>query len=179
MRTIQHPQWYAIRTRSRFEKVVRDQLTGRGIECLLPLCKRMSQWKDRRKMIEWPLFSGYCFGRFGLDQRMHVLQAPGVVQVIGSAHAPEPIPAQEIAAIRCLMESGRDYETYPYHLKEGMIVSVIRGPLQGLRGRFMRRATTCRLIIAVNLIQQAAAVEIAAEDIVLSENQTSLTCPVA
>lgn len=179
MLTVQHPQWYAIRTRSRFEKVVRDQLTGRGIECLLPLCKRMSQWKDRRKQIEWPLFPGYCFGRFGLEQRMHVLQAPGVVQIIGSAHAAEPIPSQEIAALQRLMQSGHDYETYPYHLKEGMIVTVICGPLQGLHGRFVRRATTCRLIIAVNLIQQAAAVEIAAEDVVLAEDQTSLTCPAA
>jgi transcription antitermination factor NusG len=139
----------------------------------------MSQWKDRRKMIEWPLFSGYCFGRFGIEQRMHVLQAPGVVQIIGSAHAAEPIPAQEIAALQRLMQSGHNYETYPYHLQEGMIVTVIGGPLQGLRGRFVRRTTTCRFIIAVNLIQQAAAVEIAAEHVVVAEDQTTLTCPVA
>ena len=179
MLTIQPLQWYAVRTRSRFEKVVRDQLTGRGIECLLPLCKRMSQWKDRKKIIEWPLFSGYCFGRFGLDQRMHVLQAPGVVQIIGSAHAAEPIPGHEIAAIQRLTQSGHDYEACPYDLKEGMIVTVIRGPLEGLHGRFVRRATTCRLIIAVNLIQQAAAVDIAAEEVVLVEDQTSFTCPSA
>ena len=179
MLTIQQPQWYAVRTRSRFEKIVRDQLTGRGIESLLPLCKRMSQWKDRKKQIEWPLFPGYCFGRFGLEQRMHVLQAPGVVQIIGSANAAEPIPAHEIAAIQRLAHSGHNYETFPYHLKEGTIVTVIRGPLQGLCGMFVRRAASCRLIIAVNLIQQAAAVEIAAENVVLAEDQTSLTCPVA
>ena len=44
-------QWYAIRTRSRCEKVVRDQLTGRGIEPLLPLRRHMSQWKDRRNSL--------------------------------------------------------------------------------------------------------------------------------
>src|SRR5919112_3565515 len=103
MLTIQAPQWYAIRTRSRFEKIVRDQLTGRGVECLLPLCTRMSQWKDRRKVIEWPLFSGYCFGRFGGDQHRQVLQAPGVVQIIGSAQVAEPIPPEEIASLRRLM----------------------------------------------------------------------------
>jgi len=32
-----------------------DQLVGRGIDCLLPLCIRMSQWKDRKKGIAWPL----------------------------------------------------------------------------------------------------------------------------
>lgn len=174
MLNIQPPQWYAIRTRSRFEKVVRDQLMGRGIDCLLPLCTRMSQWKDRRKQVEWPLFSGYCFGRFGSEQRMQVLQAPGVVQIIGSARVAEPIPADEIAAIQRLMQSGRSYETYPYHLEEGMMVTVTRGPLQGLHGRFVRRTGACRLVIAVNLIQQAAAVEIAAEDVVLAEDQAGL-----
>ena len=177
MLNLQHPQWYAIRTRSRFEKVVRDQLISRGIECLLPVCIRTSQWKDRRKQIEWPLFSGYCFGRLGLEQRRQVLQAPGVVQIIGSAHVPEPIPAHEIAAILRLMQSGSSYETYPYHLQEGMMVTVIRGPLQGLHGRFVRSASTCRLILAVNLIHQAAAVEIAAEDVALAEDQSRLTCP--
>lgn len=170
----QVPQWYAIRTRSRFEKVVRDQLVGRGIECLLPLYKRMSQWKDRKKQIEWPLFSGYCFGRFSLDERMPILQAPGVVQIIGSTRTAEAIPAHEIVAIQRMMASQRRYETYPYDLTEGMGVIVIRGPLQGLKGRFVRNTTSCRLIITVNLIQQAAAVEMAAEDVVLAEDQTSL-----
>jgi transcription antitermination factor NusG len=177
MLNIHCPHWYAIRTRSRFEKVVRDQLISRGIDCLLPVCTRMSQWKDRRKRIEWPLFSGYCFGRFGLEQRMQVLQAPGVVQIIGSAHVAEPIPADEIVAIQRLMQSGSSYDTYPYHLQEGMMVTVIRGPLRGLQGRFVRSTSACRLILAVNLIQQAAAVDIAAEDVALSEDQSRLPCP--
>lgn len=177
MLNLQHPQWYAIRTRSRFEKVVRDQLVSREIECLLPVCIRTSQWKDRRKQIEWPLFSCYCFGRFGLEQRRQVLQAPGVVQIIGSAHVAEPIPTHEIAAIQRLMQSGSSYETYPYHLQEGMIVTVIRGPLQGLHGRFVRSAAGGRLVLAVNLIQQAASIDIAAEDVALAEGQTGLPSP--
>lgn len=77
MPTLQPPQWYAIQTRSRYEKVFRDQLINAGIDYLLPVCTRMSQRKDRRKQIEWPLFSGYCFGRFALEQQMQVLQASG------------------------------------------------------------------------------------------------------
>src|SRR3982751_6685128 len=148
MLTIQDPQWYAMRSRSRFEKIVRDQLTVRSVECLLPLCKRVSQWKDRRKQIEWPLFSGYCFGRFGGDQHRQILQAPGVVQIIGSAHTAESIPPEEIAAIQRLMESGSSYETYPYSLEEGMMVTGIRGPLRVCMasscGRRVYRASSLR-----------------------------------
>lgn len=45
-------RWYALRTKSRHEKLVRDQLDKRGIEPLLPTVKRLSQWKDRKKEIE-------------------------------------------------------------------------------------------------------------------------------
>jgi transcription antitermination factor NusG len=162
-------QWYAIRTRSRCEKVVRDQLTGRGIEPLLPLRRHMSQWKDRRKLLELPLFSGYCFGRFVSDQRMSVLQTPGVIQIIGSATWAEPIPDEEMRALQRLMQFGEICETYPYDFLEGAMITVLRGPLQGLQGRFVRRMNRCRLIIAVNLIQQAAAVDIAAEDVAPAE----------
>ncbi len=41
--------WYALRTRSRRWKVVRDQLATRGVEPFLPLVTRWRRWKDRRK----------------------------------------------------------------------------------------------------------------------------------
>jgi transcription antitermination factor NusG len=179
MTNTQGLQWYAIRTRSRFEKVVRDQLVGRGVEPLLPLCKRISQWKDRKKLIEWPLFPGYCFGRFTLDQRFHVLQVPGVVQIIGSGTYAEPIPDDEIAAIQRVMQYGGRYESHPYHLEVGTVVQVVRGPLEGIQGRFLRSANACRLIIAVNLIQQAAAVEIDVDDVALAANLVTPLMPTA
>jgi hypothetical protein len=75
------------------------------------------------------------------------------------------------------MQSGSSYEIYPYHLQEGMMVTVIRGPLQGLHGRFVRSAAGGRLVLAVNLIQQAASIDIAAADVALAEDQTRLACP--
>ena len=68
------PRWYALRTRSRHEKIVRDQLASQGIEPLLPTVKRLSQWKDRKKEIEVPLFSGYCFVRFAVDHKLPLLK---------------------------------------------------------------------------------------------------------
>jgi transcription antitermination factor NusG len=69
MSQIDSLHWYALRTKSRHEKVVRDQLDKQGIEPLLPTVKRLSQWKDRKKEIEVPLFSGYCFVRFAQQDK--------------------------------------------------------------------------------------------------------------
>ena len=157
--------WYAIRTRSRHEKQVRDRFVTLGIEPLLPTVIRLNQWKDRKKEIESPLFPGYCFGRFSWQDRLSVLKVAGVVDIIGNGSRPEPIPEQEIEGIRVLITSALRYDAHPY-LQEGMPVEVIRGPLEGVRGILLRKDKRHRLVISVHLIQQAAAVEIDAKDVV-------------
>lgn len=152
-------RWYALRTRSRHEKVVRDQLSTQGIEPLLPTVKRLSQWKDRKKEIEVPLFSGYCFVRFASEQKLPVLKTVGVVDLVGGGQQPEPIPDEEIVALQTLMASVLPYDPHPY-LHEGMMVEVVRGPLQGVKGILLRKGKSHRLIMGVKLIQQGVAVDI-------------------
>lgn len=158
-------RWYAVRTRSRHEKLVRDRLAGLGVEHLLPTVMRLSQWKDRKKEIEAPLFSGYCFARFGWPDRLAVQTVSGVVGLVGGGQRPEPIPDEEIDALKLLMASELPYDAHPY-LREGMMVEVRRGPLEGVRGILLRKAKRHRLVISIHLIQQAAAVEIDDSEVV-------------
>ena len=158
------PHWYAVRTRSRHEKVVRDQLAARSLEPFLPLWTRWSRWKDRRKQIATPLFPGYCFARFQLAEKLLVLKTPGVVWIIGGNGTIEPVSAEEIEAIRTLVDGPLRYDPCPF-LAEGMEVEVVRGPLMGVRGRLLRKDRGARLVIAVTLIRQAASVEIDAADV--------------
>jgi transcription antitermination factor NusG len=157
--------WYALRTKSRHEKLVRDQLDKQGIQPLLPTVKRLSQWKDRKKEIEVPLFSGYCFVRFSQQEKTPIQKIAGVVEIVGSGSRPESIPEQEIDALRRLMTCVLPYDPHPY-LHEGMQVEVVRGPLQGVQGILLRKEKKHRLVIGVQVIQQAAAVEIDANDVV-------------
>ena len=157
-------RWYAVRTKSRHEKLVRDRLFGQGIEQFLPTIKRLSQWKDRKKEIEVPLFSGYCFARFAMEDRLSVRKTYGVANIVGNGHGPEPIPDEEIDGIRLLIRSKLVYDAHPY-LQQGAPVEVIRGPLQGVRGVLLRKASRYRLVLAIHLIQHAAAVEIDSSDV--------------
>jgi len=63
------------------------------------------------------------------------------------------------------MTSVLPYDPHPY-LHEGMMVEVIQGPLQGVRGIFLRKEKHHRLVLGVRLIQQAAVVEIDVADVV-------------
>lgn len=157
--------WYAIRTRSRHEKVVHDRLTLKGIEVFLPFYARWSRWKDRRKQIEWPLFPGYCFVRVPEGARLLVLEVSGVTGFVGMNGRPEAVPAGEIETLRRLVSSHYRYDPYPF-LAEGMEVEVVRGPLAGVRGRLVRKDNAERLVLSVTLIQQGAALHVHPADIV-------------
>ena len=157
--------WYAVRTRSRHEKRVRQQLDGHlGIEVFLPLWERWSRWKDRRKKVQFPLFPGYCFARFQDADRLRVRKTFGVVDLVGVRGQAEPIPEAEIEAIRRLVESNLRYDPHPF-LTEGAEVEVLRGPLMGVRGHLLRKDRTSRLVLSVTLIHQSAVVDIDAADV--------------
>ncbi len=159
------PLWYVVRTRSRHEKIVRDQLVGREVETFLPVVERWSRWKDRRKKVAFPLFPGYCFARFPLVERLRILSAVGVADLIGTGGRPEAVPDAEIEAIQLLARTTLQYDPHPF-LAEGMEVEVVRGPLAGVRGKLLRKDRVTRLVLAVTLIRQAAVVEIHPADVV-------------
>ena len=156
--------WYVLRTKSRHEKIVRERLVREGVETLLPTMKRLSRWKDRKKEIEVPLFPGYCFLRFTIQEKLLALKISGVVGVVGSGSRPEPIPDEEIEALKTLMTSVLPYDPHPY-LHEGMTVEVIGGPFKGVRGILLRKEKTHQLVLGVRLIQQAVAVAIDIGDV--------------
>lgn len=169
--SIEQPHWYAIQTRSRHEKVVRDQLAAKGITHLLPLWRKRSAWKDRIKVIEVPLFGGYLFGYFALRDRIAVLETVGVARLVGIGGRPVPVPDEQIAAVQTMVEQRLPYDPHPY-LVEGMRVRIKRGILVGAEGILVAKKQKHRLVISVDLIQQAVAVDIDSVDVEPLDSRT-------
>jgi len=160
------PQWFAIWTRSRHEKLVRDQLEKKSdVDVFLPTIGKWSRWKDRKKKIDWPLFPGYVFARFVADERVGILKVDGVVQIISNNGMLSAIPDEEIDSIRTLVESELAYDPVPL-IKEGDMVKVTSGPLKGVIGRLItKKGVQARLVLSVDLIGQAVSVEVDAADV--------------
>jgi transcription termination/antitermination protein NusG len=158
--------WFALWTRSRHEKIVRDQLAKKSdVDVFLPTIGKWSRWKDRKKKIEWPLFPGYVFAKFVPDERIGVLKVDGVVQIISNNGILSPIPDEEIDSIRVLVESELAYDPVPL-MKEGDMVKVVHGPLKGVVGRLVtKKGVQARLVLSVDLIGQAVSVEVDAADV--------------
>ena len=158
-------EWFAIWTRSRHEQVVRDQLARKNVDAFLPTMPRWSRWKDRKKKIDWPLFPGYCFARFDLDDVLPILKCVGVVNIVSFDGKPAAIPESELDSIRILVGSELQYDPCPM-IHEGMMVEVTHGAMRGVIGRLMRKdALKARLVLSVNLIGQAVSVEVDAADV--------------
>lgn len=157
--------WFAVRTRSRHEKRVFEQLEEKNIEAFLPTVIRWSRWRDRRKQIEWPLFPGYCFVRVKGDEWLPVLKCVGVVDIVSFSSTPAPIPDAEIEAIRQLILSKLQFDPHPF-LEEGDRVEVTAGPLRGVTGRLVKKGTNARLVLAIELLGRAVSVQVDSADVV-------------
>jgi transcription antitermination factor NusG len=151
--------WYALYTRHQHEKTVAQILTHKGFETLLPLYPLASRWKDRTKLLFLPLFPCYVFLNGGLERRLDIMTTPGVYALVSNGAQPAAIPAAEIDAIRRAIESGSHLEPHPL-LKQGDWVRVKCGPLEGIEGILVRKKNLCRLVLSVEMLGKAAAVEI-------------------
>jgi transcription antitermination factor NusG len=151
--------WFALAVRPRHEKAVARALRARQLEEFLPLSHERRVWSDRLKAVEFPLFAGYVFCRFGYPDRLVVLSTPGVNSIVGEASGNAHIRDEEITAIRGIVESGLPLRECPY-LTPGQPVRVEHGPLAGIDGTILRtKGVTC-VVVSVEILQRSVAVEI-------------------
>lgn len=153
--------WYAIRTRSRHEKVVAQHLKTQGMETFLPLMKRNHKWTDRTKEVELPVFAGYSFVRmiFSSPDRLRVLQTHGVVGFVGMKNVGLPIPDSQIQDIRTVLNSDLPFEESPF-LRVGQRVRIRGGALDGVEGILSAQDQDQSLVVSVELIQRSLSVRI-------------------
>lgn len=156
-------RWYAVHTRSRHEKAVAEQLCLRQLECFVPLREVLSQWKDRRKLVQFPVFPGYVFVRTRIeDSRLEIVKVKSVVRVLGFNGKPAPIPEEQIEAVRELVYSRLPFDPHP-EILAGDRVRITRGPLRGMVGILVEKKNRYRFVLNIDLIQQAISCEVDAD----------------
>jgi transcription antitermination factor NusG len=151
--------WFALRVKSRSEKVVATIARNKGFEEFLPLYQSRRRWSDRFKSVELPLFPGYVFCRLNPEFRLPLLTIPGVLGFIGIGRVPAPIEDAEITAIQTAIGAGLLAEPYPF-LEVGQRVRVAEGPLTGLEGLLVEVRKQQRIAVSVSLLKRSVAVEI-------------------
>ena len=155
--------WFALLTRSNFEKTVSDSIARKKIDVFLPKTRKKSRRKDRSLMIDVPLFPGYVFVRSGLDNpsQLTILKTTGAVRLLGNQSGPVPVPAAQIESLKILTSASLDLITgASIRLKKGDPVMILEGPLAGVKGEFSRYKGQGRVAIKIDVLGQYAGVEV-------------------
>jgi len=161
-------QWYVLHTKSRHEQIVFNGLEGKGIETFLPKTYRRSIRKDRRVVLNVPLFPGYLFLKTTLIPEAHlwVLKTVGAVKLVGNQLGPVPVPETVIESLKIMTAAQTETDILiGTRFKKGDPVVVIRGPFAGIEGIFARYKGTDRIIVQIDALGQFAAVEVTIEDV--------------
>jgi len=151
--------WYAIYVKHQHEKKAADHLARKGFEILLPIYRSVRRWKDRNKTVFLPLFPCYLFVRMELSRKIDVLRTPGVFWLVESGGCACPIPECDIEAINRIIHSQAQIAPHPF-LKNGQRVRVRHGSLEGVEGILARFKNQHRVVITVEPLQKAFAVEV-------------------
>ncbi|MCX7863278.1 MAG: UpxY family transcription antiterminator [Bacteroidales bacterium] len=132
-------KWHVLYTRSRFEKKVYTLLIEKGIETYLPLQKTIRQWKDRKKMVEEPLFRSYCFVKVNAKDYQLPLTIEGVVKYVWFDGKPATIHEHEIEFLKKACNSKYKIDVVEsQNFVVGQKVRVDRGMFTGYEGEIVK-----------------------------------------
>ena len=154
-------RWYAVQTRARHEKRIESELNSKGISAYAPTMREVHRWSDRNKLVDVPLFSCYVFVRALLQPalRLEILKTTGVFRFVETQGVPASIPDTEIESIQRVILQGLPL-TSCGALHVGEKVRIRGGSLDGVEGVLSAVRGENRLVISVDLIQQAVSVTI-------------------
>jgi transcription antitermination factor NusG len=151
--------WFALYTKHQHEKKASDVLAKKGFEVFLPVYRSIRRWKDRTKVVSLPVFPCYLFIHTGLDRKFEILKTPGVFSVVESGGKGCAIPGADIDAVRRITEGPARFAPHVY-LKKGDRVRVKSGPFSGIEGILLRSKSDFRVVLNVDVLRKAIAVEV-------------------
>jgi transcription antitermination factor NusG len=151
-------RWFALQVRTRWESSTAVLLSGKGYQSLLPTYQKKC-WNGGRREVSAPLFPGYVFCQFDVQNRLPILVTPGVIAVVSRGRVPIPVDDTEIASIQTIASSGFQAEPWPY-LELGQRIRIEGSGLKGLEGILINFKGNHRIVVSVSLLRRSVALEI-------------------
>jgi transcriptional antiterminator NusG len=159
-------RWFAVWTRNQCEAKVAALLERKNVEVFLPRIQQASRRRDRRVLLDRPLFPGYVFPRFTPSREAYlaVVSTDGVARILGDRwdqlHA---VPEEQIEAVRRVVAADPGARAVPW-IRVGDRVRITAGALENLEG-FVQgwRAGRARFVVSIDLLQRSVAVEVPCE----------------
>jgi transcription antitermination factor NusG len=156
--------WIAVQTRILHEKKAAEHLALHGYVCFVPL-----QYKKEYKTVpapkhdngrsSIPLFPGYLFCRYKLQNNFPIVRAPGVIRLLCYGDTPAAIPENEVEFLQRVALSGLWTEPYQF-FQSGQKVRINSGPCRGVEGYIVEvtKNDMCRIAVKVSVVEKSVLV---------------------
>jgi transcriptional antiterminator RfaH len=153
--------WYVIQTKPKKEEEATSYLSTKGVEIFSPLMEAFNTRNAKVTKELKPLFPGYIFGKFDLEQNYPLVRwGRGVKCVLGFGGYPTSISEQVVEIIKERTDT-QGVVRVKQGFKPNDVVRIKAGPLKDLIGIFERWVSDNeRVRVLLNLIGYQPAVEI-------------------
>lgn len=154
-------KWYALYTKSRFERRVFNGLQQQSIEAYLPMHKTLKQWSDRKKWVEEPLIKSYVFVKIKDEKEFFkALNVVGAVNFVIFSGKPASIPENQITLLRTILKENVSYEICHESFTTGDSVEVKEGSLAGLSGKLIEFKGSKKVLVEIDHIAHSLVLSI-------------------
>jgi transcription antitermination factor NusG len=159
-------QWFALYTKPRWERKVKDLLDEEEIENYLPLITTVKQWSDRKKKITEPLIKSYIFVKASEKEYYDILQIDGAVTYVRFGGKASPIPEWQIESIMRVIETDTKFELSNERFEPGEKVIIRHGNMEGYTGEIVKtKSGNKKIVIQVGNIGLTMVLEIGIEKV--------------
>lgn len=150
-------KWCVAHVKSRQEKSLARWLNATHLPYFAPVAAKRALIRGRPTVAYIPLFPGYVFVRCLPDDLPRIRRTQRVADVL-PVYDQDRLK-QELLQVDRVLKSG--LPVFPEdRIEPGNLVTVQAGPLLGLQGYVVRRASGGRFVVRVDFIRQGVAVEL-------------------
>lgn len=157
--------WFVAHTRPRREKKLQQYCETNGILVTLPCQRTVHKYRGKTVTFQKPLFPGYVFLKMLPGQRQTVIQSDHVANLL-IVHDQALFIHQLEEILRALDANVAVY--LAPHIGAGSRVKIKSGPLRGIEGWVEQRYGMTTVLLRLDFIGQAAAVNFQADDLELT-----------
>ncbi|NAW50041.1 UpxY family transcription antiterminator [Elizabethkingia argentiflava] len=148
--------WYVVYTKSRYEKKIAQNLVEQNFKVYLPLNTTISQWSDRKKKVEKPLFSSYVFVYLeNIKDYTKALSIDGVVLFINFGGRLVRVLDEEINRIKIFLNQFSQVELKnSLDIKVGERRRIASGPFANYQCEIVKIDNNQKIGVRIESLQQ-------------------------
>ncbi len=152
--------WHVLHVKPRCEKKMEEYCVARRLTCYLPLREETKVYQRRRVTVHKPVFPGYVFIQFSAAARVEVLKSNLVVRDLPVVD--QSVFVRQIEQVRLALAADPTLDACGA-FTAGRRVRITGGPFMGLEGVVQTVRAKTRVMLNVEMIGQALAVEVGIE----------------